>query len=45
MIVRHLATVGALLAVLEQPTPEMQHLRSLLMERGGSRRGGPSSVA
>src|SRR5690349_23470969 len=34
MIVRHLATVGALLAVLEQPTPEMQHLRSLLTEAG-----------
>jgi hypothetical protein len=32
MIVRHLSTVHALLAVLEQPTPEMQHLRSLLME-------------
>lgn len=34
MIVRHLATVHALLAVLEQPTPEMQHLRSLLTEDG-----------
>ncbi|MBV9280873.1 MAG: transposase [Chloroflexi bacterium] len=34
MIVRHLATVGALLAVLEQPTSEMQRLRSLLTERG-----------
>lgn len=34
MIVRHLATVGALLAVLEQPTPEMQRLRSLLIEQG-----------
>jgi hypothetical protein len=34
MIVRHLATVGALLAVLEQPTPEMQQVRSLLVEDG-----------
>jgi hypothetical protein len=34
MIVRQLATVHALLAVLEQPTPEMQRLRALLMERG-----------
>ncbi|GAC1513553.1 MAG: hypothetical protein NVS2B16_18710 [Chloroflexota bacterium] len=34
MIVRHLSTVHALLAVLEQPTPEMQHLRSLLTEDG-----------
>lgn len=34
MIVRHLATVGALLAILEQPTPEMHQLRSLLTERG-----------
>lgn len=34
MSVRHLATVGALLAVLEQPTPEMQQLRSLLTEDG-----------
>jgi transposase len=34
MIVRHLATVGALLAILEQPTPEMQQLRSLLTEQG-----------
>lgn len=32
MIVRHLATVHALLAVLEQPTPEMQCLRALLVE-------------
>jgi hypothetical protein len=24
MIIRYLATVGALLALLEQPTPEMQ---------------------
>jgi transposase InsO family protein len=36
MIVRHLATVGALLAILEQPTPEMQRLRSLLTEQGRS---------
>ena len=34
MIVRHLATVGALLAILEQPTPEMRQLRSLLTEHG-----------
>src|SRR2546423_730036 len=34
MIVRHLTTVHALLAVLEQPTPEMQRLRSLLTEGG-----------
>jgi hypothetical protein len=34
MIVRHLATVHALLAMLEQPTSEMQHLRSLLTEQG-----------
>jgi transposase len=34
MMVRHLATVGALLAVLEQPTPEMHQLRSLLTEQG-----------
>jgi Transposase DDE domain len=34
MIVRQLATVHALLAVLEQPTPEMQRLRTLLMEQG-----------
>ena len=34
MIVRHLHTVHALLAVLEQPTPEMQLLRTLLTEHG-----------
>jgi len=34
MIVRHLATVHALLAVLEQPTPEMQQVRTLLTEDG-----------
>jgi hypothetical protein len=34
MIVRHLSTVHALRAVLEQPTPEMQRLRSLLTEDG-----------
>jgi hypothetical protein len=34
MIVRHLSTVHALLAILEQPTPEMQCLRSLLTEDG-----------
>jgi hypothetical protein len=34
MIVRHLHTVHELLSVLEQPTPEMQLLRTLLTERG-----------
>ncbi len=34
MIVRHLHTVHELLAVLEQPTPEMQLLRTLLTEHG-----------
>jgi hypothetical protein len=34
MIVRHLATVHALLAVLDQPTPEMQQVRTLLTENG-----------
>src|ERR687883_1827611 len=34
MIVRHLHTVHELLAVLEQPTPEMHSLRSLLSEQG-----------
>ena len=34
MIVRHLPTVHALLAVLDQPTPEMQTLRALLQEQG-----------
>jgi len=34
MVLRHLPTVHALLAVLEQPSPEMQHLRHLLMEDG-----------
>jgi len=34
MVLRQLATVHALLAVLEQPTPEMQHLRRLLLEDG-----------
>ena len=34
MALRQLATVHALLAVLEQPTPEMQQLRRLLMEDG-----------
>jgi hypothetical protein len=32
MIVRHLPNVHALLAVLDEPTPEMQQLRSLLTE-------------
>ncbi len=34
MIVRHLHTVHELLAVMEQPTPEMQLLRTLLTEQG-----------
>lgn len=34
MILRHLTTVHGLLAVLEQPTPEMQQVRQLLMEDG-----------
>jgi hypothetical protein len=34
MIVRHLPKVHSLLAVLEQPTPEMQQLRALLTEHG-----------
>src|SRR5947209_6299935 len=34
MIVRHLSTVHELLAVLEQPTAEMQTLRVLLREQG-----------
>ncbi len=34
MIVRHLHTVHELLTVLDQPTPEMQLLRSLLAEQG-----------
>jgi hypothetical protein len=32
MLVRHIHTVSNLLAVLEQPTPEMQQLRALLTE-------------
>jgi hypothetical protein len=34
MVLRQLATVHALLAVLEQPSPEMAHLRRLLSEDG-----------
>jgi Transposase DDE domain len=34
MIVRHLHKVGELLAVLEEPTPEMQSVRELLKEGG-----------
>jgi hypothetical protein len=34
MIVKHLAQVHTLLAVLEQPTPEMRRLRGLLTEDG-----------
>jgi len=32
MLVRHIHTVSGLLSVLEQPTPEMQRLRTLLQE-------------
>src|SRR4051794_13910515 len=34
MIVRRLPTVHLLLAVLDEPTPEMQRLRALLTEQG-----------
>jgi hypothetical protein len=34
MIIRHLHKVYELLSVLEQPTPEMQKLRTLLTEKG-----------
>jgi hypothetical protein len=34
MLVRRLHIVGELLAVLEEPTPEMRSLRGLLSERG-----------
>src|SRR5262249_58922128 len=34
MLVKHLPRVHTLLAVLDQPTPEMQRLRALLMEQG-----------
>ncbi len=34
MIVRHLHTIHELLTVLDQPTPEMQLLRTLLTEQG-----------
>jgi hypothetical protein len=34
MIVRRLHKVGELLAVLEEPTPEMRLVRSLLCEKG-----------
>src|ERR687884_492962 len=34
MIVKHLPRVHTLLAVLDQPTPEMQRLRALLTEDG-----------
>jgi hypothetical protein len=34
MIVKHLPRVHTLLAVLDQPTPEMQRLRALLREHG-----------
>lgn len=34
MLVRHLPTVHSLLAVLDEPTPEMERLRALLTEQG-----------
>lgn len=34
MVIRHLPTVHSLLAVLDEPTPEMQRLRALLTEQG-----------
>lgn len=34
MLVRHLATVHLLLAVLAEPTPELRRLRALLTEGG-----------
>src|SRR5215211_1717479 len=34
MLVKHLPRVHTLLAVLDQPTPEMQRLRALLSEHG-----------
>src|SRR5829696_10568234 len=34
MLVRNVATVDGLLAILEQPTPEMQALRARLTEGG-----------
>jgi len=34
MLVRHLSKVHTLLAVLEEPTPEMRYLRALLTEQG-----------
>src|SRR5229473_2357813 len=34
MIVRHLPKVGSLLAVLDEPSPEMQRLRGLLTDNG-----------
>ncbi len=37
MIVRRLHKVGELLAVLEEPTPQMRSLRELLGEEGGGR--------
>lgn len=36
MVVKRLPTVHVLLAVLDQPTAEMQHLRALLQEHGRS---------
>ncbi len=44
MVVRRLHKVGELLAVLEEPTPEMRSLRGLLSEGGTSLPGAPSSA-
>jgi hypothetical protein len=43
MIVRHLHKVGELLAVLEEPTPEMKSVRELLKEEGHFPRAGEPS--
>jgi len=43
-IVRRLTTVHTLLAVLDQPTPEMRQLRAWLTEQGAIRRGAPGSA-
>jgi hypothetical protein len=45
MIVRRLHKVGELLAAVEEPTPQMQSVRSLCFpRRGASLRGAPSSA-
>ena len=46
MIVKRLHTVGELLSVLSEPTPEMQRVRELLKKREGAfLLGAPSSGA